>query len=75
MNKRLGTLIAALSLAAVAQAHGATGPTPQPTPVPKPAPCTLSKQPCVPAPLPCGGPGNQPCQQPPKAGTSFGIVR
>jgi hypothetical protein len=73
MNKRFGTLIAALSLAAVAQAHGATGPTPQPTPGPKPAPCTLSKERCLPAPLPCGG--SQPCRQPPKAGTFSGIAR
>ena len=75
MNKRLGTLIAALVLAAMANAVLAAGPTPQPQPQPKPNPapcspwrrcapalCPIWKQ-CAPAPLPCGGPGQSPCRQ------------
>ena len=45
MNKRLGNLIAALVLAAVANAGLAAGPTPQPQPQPKPSPvrcCSLA---------------------------------
>ncbi len=65
MNKRLGTLIAALALAAVAEIGSANIPTPQPRPQPKPnpSPCRVWRKPCAPAPLPCGLPGSVPCRQ------------
>jgi hypothetical protein len=79
MSKRLGTLIAALSLVAVAEVHGASGPTKQPAPNPKPnpSPCPSWQQcPPVPptcppwrvcspkpAPVPCGGTGQSPCRR------------
>ena len=60
MNKRLGTLIAALSLVAVTELGNAAVPTPQPQP--RPAPCPTWKR-CVPPPPPnpCQTPG--PCRQ------------
>jgi hypothetical protein len=78
MNKRLGTLIAALSLAAVAEINGATIPVrePRPNPGPNPAPCFNWRRECRPAPpcptaqqcaprprpAPCGGAGQVPCR-------------
>ena len=64
MNKRLGTLIAALVLAAATEVSGAGVPTPQPKPQPnpKPVPCPTWKR-CAPAPLPCGVPGSVPCRR------------
>ena len=62
MNKRLGTVIAALVLSAAAEVHGAVVPTKQPGPSPKPAPCPWWQR-CTPkpAPIPCGL--NVPCRQ------------
>lgn len=50
MNKRLGTLIAALSLVAVAAVGNAVTGIPQPVPSPRPGPCFNVKLPCAPAP-------------------------
>ncbi len=64
MHKRLGTLVAALVLTAVAEIGSANIPTPQPMPQPRPSPspCPVWRKQCVPAPLPCGVPGSVPCR-------------
>ena len=52
MNKRLGTLIAALALAAATELGGAAIPTPQPQPQPTPLPDLEAVRPAGAA--PCG---------------------
>lgn len=66
MNKRLGTLLAALSLVAVAEIGNAASPAPQP------GPCFNVRRQCIPAPRTCGGAGERPCPSPRRIGGTSG---